>query len=591
LHPFCPKPTSLLALVALCIVKRLKPAWTVIEIQDAAAELSLSAERVSRIATRAVALFEPIVASLTRRGRPPQDSPSDDVEGQLALTRALLAVATSLLGEARIRGKTLRALVVGAWLRLHAEHAITQARFCNALAVPERTLRDWLKRPAPPARATQSVPDKPPKRTRPARRGRFGFGVTLPKTQIAGDTTDVKAFGVGLKLTAAQDIGGRDAALLESFVIEPEDNAEHVIEVLTAALMGLPGAQAITDQGTPYMAQATREVLEQLQAEHAPQREGHPQGKATIERAFRTVKSIAEPILNLTNRLAEAIPQLQSPDIAIHTLRLVIASLLRAYQCGARLTRESMQARAGASLEELGRCAQESREKAVARETSARQFLAHVHELYCMPGSIQSFIHLLRVYPISVLKEAEGKLRTQVHRDDIRDRLSYYCAIVRACHEQYAKDQCRLRREQQEQQQRQTQSAHHAALLDHWRAEPATWLRAGLELLAAQWHYGQLVCDGHGIGLAYLRASLSMLFCLYGPATANDLASGVWRAFQLTTALSLGTAALLEIHELFETELRAATLKHPPCNQPDAPAILASLGRNARPPPSVRLPN
>jgi hypothetical protein len=84
LHPSCPKPTALLALVALCIVKRLKPAWTVIEIQEAAAELSLSAERVSRVATRAVALFEPIVAKLTRRGRPPQDGASDEVEGQLA---------------------------------------------------------------------------------------------------------------------------------------------------------------------------------------------------------------------------------------------------------------------------------------------------------------------------------------------------------------------------------------------------------------------------------------------------------------------------------------------------------------------------
>ena len=132
----------MLALVALCIVRRLKPAWTVIEIHDAAAELSLSAERVSRIATRAVALFEPIVATLTRRGRPPQDGASDDVEGQLALTRALLSVATCLLGEARIRSKTLRALVVGAWLRLHAEHTVTQARFCEALSLSERTLRD-----------------------------------------------------------------------------------------------------------------------------------------------------------------------------------------------------------------------------------------------------------------------------------------------------------------------------------------------------------------------------------------------------------------------------------------------------------------
>ena len=582
----------MLVLVALCIVKRLKPAWTVIEIQDAAAELSLSAERVSRIATRAIGMFEPIIATLTRRGRPPQEGASDEAQGELALTRALLAAATSLLGEARIRGsKTFRALVVGAWLRLHAEHALTQARFCNALALPERTLRDWLKRPAAPERAAQPTPDKPPKRTRPARRGRFGFDVTLPKTQIAGDTTDVKAFGVGLKLTAAQDIGGRDAALLESFVIEPEDNAEHVIEVFTAALTGLAGAQAITDQGTPYMAQATRDALEALQAEHAPQREGHPQGKATIERAFRTVKSIAEPILNLTNRVAELIPQLQNADIAAHSLRLIIASLLRAYQCGARMTREAIQARDGASLQELERLAEQSRQGAIARETSARQFLAHVHELYCIPGSVQSFIRRLRAYPIDVLREAERQFRTQVHRNDIRDRASYYFAIVRTCHEQFVNDQRRVRREQQEQLQRQTQSAQHDALLKRWRAEPDTWLRAALDFLAVQWRDDRLVCEGHGVGLGYLRASLSLLFTLHDPATAINLALGVWSAFQLATAPPLRAAALLGIHQLFETELRSATLAHPPCNQPDTDAILSPLGRNARPPPSIRLPN
>jgi DNA-binding transcriptional ArsR family regulator len=37
--------------------------------------------------------------------------------------------------------------------------------------------------------------------------------------------------------------------------------------------------QAITDQGTPYMAEETRAALGALEAEHAPQKEGDPTGK------------------------------------------------------------------------------------------------------------------------------------------------------------------------------------------------------------------------------------------------------------------------------------------------------------------------
>lgn len=581
-----------MALVALCIVKRFNPAWAAVEIHQAAASLSLSAERASRIATRAVALFEPVVDRLLRRGRPPRDHQPQELHRELALTRALLATATSLLSQMRLRrNKTLRALLVGAWLRLHAEHAITQAAFCQAMALPQRTLRDWLKRPAAPERPAPPATGKPPKRSRPPRRGRFGFDVTLPATQIAGDTTDIQAFGVPLKLTAAQDIGGRDAALLESFVIEPEDNAEHVIEVMTAALVDLPGAQAITDQGTPYMAQATRDALEALRAEHAPQREGHPQGKATLERAFGVIKSIAAPILELTNQAAAKVPRLCNNIIAIYATRLLITSLLRAYQSGARMAREALQQRGGASLQELQQRAEQSRQAAVARETSARQLLAHIHDLYGMAGSAHSFIQRLRGYPIDVLREAEKQFRAQVHRDDIRDRASYFGAIVRSCHDQFLKDRRRTLREQAELRQSQAQSDDFEDRLRRWRAVPDHWLRIALDFLAVQWRDGRLVCDGHGVGLGYLRASLHALFAMYDPGTAASLAAGVWSAFQLQAAPSLRAAGVLTIHELFEAELRRATLADPPCHHPDAAGILDSLGRNARPPPSVRLPN
>ena len=51
------------------------------------------------------------------------------------------------------------------------------------------------------------------------------------------------------------------------------------MRVLTEALAERPGSQVLTDQGTPYMAAATRDALDALGAEHAPQKEGDPCGK------------------------------------------------------------------------------------------------------------------------------------------------------------------------------------------------------------------------------------------------------------------------------------------------------------------------
>ncbi|HEY5959444.1 MAG TPA: hypothetical protein VIV60_22955, partial [Polyangiaceae bacterium] len=69
-----------------------------------------------------------------------------DQGDELGLLRALLATTTTLLGQVRLGRPTLRALVVGAWLRLGAElPQLTQERFCETLALPTRTLRSWLR--------------------------------------------------------------------------------------------------------------------------------------------------------------------------------------------------------------------------------------------------------------------------------------------------------------------------------------------------------------------------------------------------------------------------------------------------------------
>ncbi len=188
-------------------------------------------------------------------------------------------MATTLLRQVNFRHRALRALAVGAWLRLRTElPQLTQERFCETLALPTRTLRSWLQhhpstaealpdRKQPPARFG---PRKRSANPRKPRRPRFSFDLVVPDTQLGADTTDLSVLGVSLKLVAAQDIGGRDENLFDQVVIDDHEDAEHVVNVLVAAIAGQQAIQIITDQGTPYMAKATRDALDQLGAEHAP---------------------------------------------------------------------------------------------------------------------------------------------------------------------------------------------------------------------------------------------------------------------------------------------------------------------------------
>jgi hypothetical protein len=242
-----------------------------------------------------------------------------------------------------------------------------------------------------------------------------------------------------LKLVAAQDIGGRDTDLFDAILVDDAESAEQVERVFRAALADMPGAQMITDQGSPYLAHATRELLEKLEVEHAPQKEADPRGKATVERAFLTVKSIAGPILAITDRLATAFPKLRDPDLARAATRLVVIALVRAYQHGARAARAALLARGAIEPVDLARLAAESRERARAEDRSVKLWLQDVHKLYDIQRPLTAFVAALRRFPLVVLHEAERALRTQVHRDDIRDRASYFAALCRRSMEAFAR--------------------------------------------------------------------------------------------------------------------------------------------------------
>jgi transposase InsO family protein len=581
----------LLALVALGIVHRLRPAWLAVDLKGAARQEDVRAERLSRLVTAAIAPFEAALAALTRRGRPPRRRDDDDREAELSLTRELLAVATTLLAHAKIERAKVRALVVGAWQRLACR--VTQQRFCDALALPPRTLRAWLARPpAAPGAPPAPPPVAPPKPPRPVRRRRFGFGFTLPGTQVAADTTDLLVFGVPLKLIAAQDVGGRDTSLFDAVLVDDHESAELVTRVLTLALTGKEGAQAITDQGTPYLAAETREALQRLGVEHAPQKEGDPCGKSTVERAFLTLKSIAHTLFATLNRLSHALPMLRDPALAKAAATLVLTALLRAYQHGARAARAADGARGGMDPETLSRLAAEARQKARSEEQSRRLLLAHIHAVYGIQGAALPFVNTFCMYPISVLRDAERAFQAQVHRDDIRDRKSYFGAIVRkAYHEhrlalareaRHRDDSARLAREQAQ------RDAQRAA----WASDPAAWLRHALTMIAMQCNpsTGALLFDGEGLALGWITAALRRLFQLHDARCADDLVAGILRDFSLAHLDRLGPDGLAAIVALVDS--RRPTLL--PTQDLAAPAplgIIPPAGQKPRPPPSARLPN
>lgn len=588
-HLSAPKPSPLLALVCLAVVHRLRPAWLALPLNEAARDEHVSAERLSRLASRVIAPFEAALATLTRRGRPPKSA--DDHEHELALTRALLEVARSLLERISWRRQAaVRALLVGAWLRLHDAHpTLTQKAFCDTLALSTRTLRHWTKHaPAPssPRPSDTSTPPKP--RPRPPRRPRFRHDVVLPDTQHAADTTDVRAFGVPLKLIAVQDVGGRDQDLFDSVLVDDHESAELVTRALEQALAGLPGAQLLTDQGTPYMAKETLDALRQLDVEHAPQREGDPLGKSTVERAFGTIKTILAPLLSISDRLAARVPALTNPALARATVDVLLTALLRAYQAGARATRRALDARGAITADELARAAREQREHARADEHSSRLILARIHGAYALPGAARTFVDRFRRYSPAVLLEAEKRFASQVHRDNIRDRKSYFGAIVREVCDEYRRARNRELRDDEVHDRMERDERAHDAQLARWRQDPVSWLRDALDAFASEWTpaSSSLLLNGAGIGRAWAQGALRRLVELHASA-AHDIATALLRDWSHANLDRLGPDAIAAVLEVMRPHLDAIPTAHDTdnCAARFASAILHSTGPPRRPAP------
>jgi hypothetical protein len=599
-HTTPPKPSVLLALVCLAIIKRLRPQWVCITVGQAARSEQISPQRVSRLCSH---LIEPISALLARhstRGRPSTVRTEQRDVQQLALTQALLQVATQLLKSVRLHKPAVAALVVGAYLGLKQTHPqLTQKHFCATLGIAQRTVRYWLTAGLPTqTTASAQIPAEPPRRSpKRQRRGRFGFDVTVPGTQLAADTTDLAAFGCPLKLMAAQDVGGRDQNLLDAVIVQTHENSDQIVELLTDAIGDKEGMQVIVDQGTPYLAEQTRAACDQLEAELAVQREGHPQGKATLERAFGSIKQIAAPIFELTGRIAAALPSLQNAALAQACATLMLTALLRAYQAGARAAARADAARLPADAHMLAQVAERARHRARADDHSTRLLLTHIHSAYQIDTGITSFIRTFRRFPLTVIQQAERAFAQQAHRGDIKKRTSYFAAIVRAKFDAWLADRDRKLADQALADKLDTDAHRAEKQRAAWQHNPTAHLRDALKLLAAQVdpQSRTLRFGGSGIGRAALAAAWNALLHRHGFSAAAQIAHAVERDFRSEFADTLGPDGLRAVTDLVHQRLadlrppRSANQNHH-CLAAFRKAILPTVGPSkSRPPPSVPL--
>jgi hypothetical protein len=591
-HKVDAKPSVLAAAICCSIIYRIRPQWLAISVSDAAAEVQCKPGHISRLATRAINLFEGIVNRLTRIGRPTRATcNSQEAPTTNTLNNELLAVATELLANVPWgRRPALRALLIGAYQRLRENHPeLTQKYFCTTVGLSERTLRHWLKNPPQDNnKVTHPTPQPNPKR--PLRRGRFGFDVSIPDTQIATDTTDISAFGVPLKLVATQDVGGRDQDLLESIIVDDHESSEHVVNALTEAIAERGGMQVICDQGTPYMAEATRKALDDLDAEHAPQREGTPTAKATIERAFHSIKTIAGPLLDISNRVAASFQSLKNPQLAKSATTLLLTALLRAYQAGARASCRADVQRSNVTSEDLDNVAQRARERARAEHISVRETLTRIHAAYDINTPLQKFIRAHRRYSPDVIREAEKLFAKQAHRDDIRNRSSYFAALLCTVNQPRAarRRQMTEQHERERSAERDRQACQNQDM--HFRDNPTAWLRDAFSKLLLFWlpERKDFLFGGIGPARAHLAGALTQLCALYDVPTVRDIANGVLADFGLEAGYDAG--ALRAIHRLIHSLLPITNNDRGwKFDDIGSYAILATQGPKTRPPPPILL--
>jgi hypothetical protein len=582
-----PKSSLPLALVCASLVADHDPSWLARPVARLIPDGGPRPEWVSRIKARLRGAFADLVEAATRRGR----RPTSPIDHRAPMLEALLAIATRLLALSTVpvRRRAVQDELVCAFDRVHRDHRVTARAFCNALALSERTFRSWQDRPAqPPA---PPPPPKPPRPPRPDRNtGRFALEATAPDTQLGGDTTDLRVLGVDLKLVGVQDIGDRERSLYDAFAVDVRESNALIASAVSDAVAGREGMQLVTDQGTPYLAEAAQQAYDAIGVEHAPQREGAPTEKATVERGFGTIKTALAPIFDVLNRIAAAVPVLRQPVLARHVATLLVATFLRVYAAGRRHLGHPLD---GQDPDMLRAIVEDQRERARAETRSVRLFLEGVHAEYTMPGSREAFVRTFRRFPLDDLRDAERRFRIHACRCKVRVCDRYFAAVVRDVHEAgVARRSAERRRRCSEGRARRARAdvAQRVAELD---AHPERRLHEALDVLAQTWlpDTRSFVFDGQ-LARSWLRRAIAVIHARE-PVAAVDCIELLVRSWEASRP---GTPAAL--CEAVRGVLRAVITEVRLVVEPQSPAAvvgatLRSSTRspydNKRPPPSPHL--
>lgn len=584
-----PKPSRIVALACAAVVGAYDRRWLAQPVVTLLGPGDVAAETLSRIKRRLLGPLEALVTQLHRRGRRAAASPTSSLRAELAATRAKLELAASVIGERGVRDRGLQERLVAAHVRLETEHGTSLRDFCRSLGISERTFRAWrTRKPA----AAPTAPPPPAEPAPPRNDGRFALELCPPDLQAMADTTHVRAFGVDLQLVGAQDPGRRYRELLSAFEVTEQDDAEVVTRVLTEALGALPGTQAIVDQGTPYIARATRAACDALDVDLEPQVEACPTDKAPLERAWRTIKQALAPLLALTDQIAAAVPALRSPALARAALTMLVSVYLRVYTGGRSRLAHPLEHGDPAALADV---VERARQAACAERRSRKIFLLKLHAAYNLGAdiSVDDFVRAHRDHHIDDLIAAERALRDRACRCNVKRCDRYFAGILRNVAEHGRRRRARERaaREEQRQRDRQAECFEHQErfLAEH----PDIRLAQALDALTIQWdeRTGRLAFGGAGWARGSMARALRELRDRAPLVWSYDVDAVVssWRA---TGACSSGTqTAICDVLERERAKLRHTPAASP---QPAAPAIITGAGptktsKNARPPPSLAL--
>lgn len=586
-----PKPSRIVALACASVVVAYDRRWLAQPVAALLEPDDVAAETLSRLKGRLLGPLETLVARLHRRGRPLSSPQTASLQAELAATRAKLELAASIIGERGVRDRVLQERLVAGQARVEDEHGVSLRDFCRSLGVPERTFRAWrTRKPASPPEPP--TPRPPPPRRPPRNEGRFALELCPPDLQAMADTTHVRAFGVDLQLVGAQDPGRRHRELLSAFEVTDQDNADVVTRVLTEALGALPGAQAIVDQGTPYIARATAAACDKLEVDLEPQVEGRPTDKAPLERAWRTLKQALAPLLALTDHIAAAVPALRNPTLARAAMSLLLSVYLRVYTAGRAGLRHPLEHGDPTALADA---VARARDNARAELRSRKLFLQKLHAAYNLAQdvSLDDFVRAHRGHHLEDLVTAERTLRDRACRCNVRRCDRYFAGILHNLAERGRARRARERAARDDQRRRDQQAALHEQQ-DHFLAEhPDVRLAQALDAMTAQWdeQTGRLAFGGAGWARGTMTRALRELRDR-GPLVWSYDLDAVIRAWRATTACSPG--AQTAICDILERE-RAKLLHSPaPSPAPTIPATISPAGptktsKNARPPPSPGL--